>query len=609
MPLLSESAPVIATGYAQITGRLLHPDHTVSSAPGIRARLTAVPHTAHEVLRLPDAIAKGPALAETDDQGMIQTPLTVPVVPGVLWTIHVDPTGPDSHLKGWSIGPVEITGDTMLDDLQVVEALEVTPQLRESVLDAAARAEAAADSLAIGEPGGVAPVGPDGKVPGDFLPPLGGTLTNNEDGTVAGATTDGGSVTLLSAAETDERLAERVRVTEAPYDPARSGVKSDGATDDTGAWQAALAVVRAANGAVRPARGKTSIISGTLDPTGVQIDGQGHTLKAKPGATVATMLRPTGGCVIEGLTLDGNKANTTDPGSNTQGAGIYPNASTWDGLIIRDLRVLNFAQFGIRLAGGPNITDAANAPLGGTLLDNVRTDGCKTGVYANAISGLRITQCEFLNSATEGANLNLVRALSIVGGRAVGNGGHGWAVQYAHAPRLVGVLGEGNGLSGICFGGGITTYAITRDWQAVGCVSRGNTQHGITIDPTLAGQPATPQKAPGGIVGGVYENNGLHGINCMNLDGRVAITGAACVGNTRDGIALSSRAVVVSGSALIGNGMRGLAMFGNATYPNYGYHQIGVNDVRDNTSGQYFVESASVAGVQWAALTSTNPKP
>jgi hypothetical protein len=397
-------------------------------------------------------------------------------------------------------------------------------------------------------------------------------------------------------------------VAEAPYNPERSGVVSDGTTDDTTAMQSALSVVRAAKGVMRLGRNKTTIISGVLNPTGIVIDGYGHTFKEKAGVTAAVMLQPTGAFTCLGLTIDMNKANNTDPGSDTNGNGIYCFASAgWTGtLVLRDMTIKDGYRNAVRLAA-TGVTDAATAPLGRTLIENLTVDNCKYGVFANYLTGVKIRDSNITGTTADAILASVCNKLKVENNSLSGAGGNGFGGSYLLDAIIRGNDVRGCSLTGISNGGGSTTVAASLRVIIEGNSCEGNTQHGITVDPTKTGASAAVVPSYTVIGNNICRGNVIHGINLTNPQ-HVVITGNECHANTNSGIALSAADTTVSGNHCVGNN-RGIALHGNASFPNYGRHRLGVNTVAGNTSNGYYVEGASVTDIAWASLTTTNPAP
>jgi parallel beta-helix repeat protein len=389
------------------------------------------------------------------------------------------------------------------------------------------------------------------------------------------------------------------------------GAVGDGSTDDSTNMASAFTAARAAKARLRFGFGLTYIVSGTLDPTGVMIDGNGATLKIKAGVTPHwNVLQPTGGFHADRLTIDLNKTNTTNPAAATEGIGIYLyNATSWSDLKLRNVTVKNGYQMGIRLATGSAATDAASVPYCGAVLENVTVDACQWGIWVYAVGGVTLVNCTITNCTADGLYDFLAADTRVLGGRFASNGGHGIVTQYGRGTKVTDTHCVSNTGDGICVGGGLTSYTESRRYSIVGNHCYSNSLHGIALDPTKTGAATTPVPAYGVVTGNECFDNTIHGISLSNTD-EVAITGNVCRGHTTNaaGCGISAAAL---GSAISGNTCRGnkygVAFWGNAGSPNYGRHRVGVNDVSGNTLAGYTVESASVTNMQFATVTATVP--
>lgn len=394
------------------------------------------------------------------------------------------------------------------------------------------------------------------------------------------------------------------------FPPEMYGAVGDGSTDDSAAIAAAYNAARAVKGTVLFANGRTYINASTINPAGTVTSGYGAVLKHKPAATVVSMFQVNdAGAKVLGLTIDLNKANTSDPGGTTTGLGLYVYGTTsFSDVVLRDVTVMNGHTVGVRFGTGASITDGKDAPDCKVLLENTRITGCDYGLYLDKVGGVQVRGGAVNGHALDGVWTRLTRDVVFSSVTVSGNGGHGIILSHAYGSRVSACICEGNGDSGIVMGGGDPSLAVNRRWTITGNVCRLNGDLGITVDPTITGSPATMQAQYGTISGNVCSGNTLHGIYLHNAR-FVAITGNTCEGNTLDGISSDSADCTFDGNTCVGNSQRGIAFNGNVTYPNTGNHRVGANVVSGNTSAQYYVESATyVTGLQFAAYTSTPPE-
>lgn len=390
------------------------------------------------------------------------------------------------------------------------------------------------------------------------------------------------------------------------------GAVGDGVTDDTAAIQSALTAARAAKARLLFEYGKTYIVSGTLNPLGVRVEGFGATLRTQAGVTQTwNSFQSSGACTITDLTIDLNKANTSAPASDTQGVGIYiaTTSAGYSGVtVLRNVRVINGHQVGIRVSSSTSVTDASTLTAwASAVIDGCYVDSCKWGVWVKGVWGVTLRDVQVTSCTADGIYDYASRGTQVIGGRTSGNGGHGFVSQYGYETNVLGLGATGNTGSGITFGGGSTTITEGRRFTITGCRANNNGVHGIDLDPTKSGAGATPVAVFATVASNVANSNASHGIYLNNAKA-VAVSGNACHNNTAGaGIAVAGHSVAVSGNTCTGN-LRGVALYGNASFPNYGAHRIGMNVVSGNSSSTYYVESASVTGLQFAAYSATAPE-
>jgi parallel beta-helix repeat protein len=430
------------------------------------------------------------------------------------------------------------------------------------------------------------------------------TVTRGAESTVAAAHILGDAVTHVLTAATLSALP----TTYAPgVSVSAYGAVGDFTTDDTTALQAALTAARAVDGKLWLEPNKTYRTTASLNVTGVHLVGQGSTIKLGNGIAADRMLTSDGACTIEGLTLDGNKANTTGAGT-PYGIYVYGGAGWTGTATIRDVTVQNVWNDAIRGATVFSITDAATAPDSRIVVDNVTVQDCDgIGVALFGLAGPLVANSRFDTNA-HGVYAQICRDATIIGNVAVSNVGHGIVSTYGRGTRIVGNSCVDNGDSGATIGGGDAALVAETLATVVGNLCSGNAEHGITLDITLTTTGTGHVPCYSTVTGNVCEDNGVHGIH-IQQSSYVSITGNICRDNGHTGIGLATWAATVSGNNCTGNAQDGIGMFGNPASPNYGGHRLGVNHVANNTVGGYLVESASVTDVKWATLTTTNPAP
>lgn len=368
------------------------------------------------------------------------------------------------------------------------------------------------------------------------------------------------------------------------------GAVGNGSTNDSAAFTACLAAARATNGTVYLAPGKTYVIAGVFDPTGTTISGYGATVRVMAGTTMS------GGGLFQGssfdvmgLTIDLNKANTTNPANIGAGMAIYiQNTAGWTRpAIIRDVTVKNGYQVGISLSTINVTTNPVNAPASPALIENTVVSGCQWGIMTFCNSDVTVSGCTISGMTQEGVYDFLSRRSAIIGNAVSGCGSHGVVSAYGRDTRIVGNSATGcTGGSGLCIGGGEVTFAASVYWTIADntCLNNGGgVWAGITVDPTLTGALETPVLSYGSITGNVCSGNQT-GI-VMTMGKHVAITGNDCSSNTAYGITVNSSNNTVSGNSCSGNNY-GIAFFGVN-----GNHTVGVNGVDGNTTKDYIFDA------------------
>lgn len=365
-----------------------------------------------------------------------------------------------------------------------------------------------------------------------------------------------------------------------------------GSGDDTALLQAALTKARAAQGVLRLAPGRTYIVSGALNPAGARVEGRGATLKIKDGTTPAyTVLTPTAGCVIEDVTVDLNKAATTDPGNQLHGGGFLMNQASWDGLVVRNVKIKNGHQIGVHIYG-PGAQNADLVTYCRTVLDNVTVEACKVANYSiKTVRGVTMRDCRSLNAVATSIYLSVVGQSHVLGCQSIGGGGSGIFLEYCQDVTVANGLYANNASQGIAVGGGSDTLRENRNVTVIGNVVRNNGSIGITVDPTKAAALQSWVAVYSTVANNLCEGNGGTGINLENA-AHVSVIGNVCHANGGTGLRILGAYVNASGNVLTQNTSYGLAVYGVVGKDN-GHHSFGGNTVIGNTAGQYDVAAIS----------------
>lgn len=387
---------------------------------------------------------------------------------------------------------------------------------------------------------------------------------------------------------------------------ARYGVKGDGSTVDTTAAQAAMTATPAGGCTFFPP-GLTCIIDASLLPTpGSRISAYGTTFKTKLGIAGINIFQPTDGCEIRGATIDPNKANTTNPGSDTGGIGVYFYNATGFSYPVRliDVTVKAGWQLGYRVATGQFNVDPASNPLSDVLIQNVNVDS-QAGRAARLLNlnGLRIVGGRYTNSGTDGIHISSCADTIVTDAECISNGGHGLVTTYVARFTAKGVIARLNGNGGIVMGGGaaITSNLPSYDWTIVGCTTDYNGQAsawaGIDIDPTVTGSPTVSQTSPGSISDCVSAHNSGHGVYVNNA-GFVSVIGVTAHDNGNSGILTSTADGLVDGCLSYNNAQYGIYIAGTASGTR-NRMSVGINYVTGNTLGQYNIDDPAM-DIRWA---------
>lgn len=380
------------------------------------------------------------------------------------------------------------------------------------------------------------------------------------------------------------------------------GAKGDGVTDDTASLVSALAAARAAKASLRFGYGKTYIVSGLLNPTGVALDGYAATIKTKPGITQNfALLQPSGVWSAKDLTFDMNKANTTDPGSAATGMAIYTYSATgWEGTVrIENIRIINGWQTGIRIGTASAATDPTNIVNSKTEISGLVVDSCKVGVYLQNTNGVVIVNPAISATGSDGISDYFSYGTQVLGGRVTNAGGHGVVTQYSYGFQVSGTNVSNAGNMGIVVGGGSNTLNHAQNFRIVGCSITGSVSNGVSVDPTKTGEASVVQAVYGAITGNVSNRNGMHGIYLHNAQS-ITVTGNVSVGNlaaAAGGIAMDSYSCTIAGNLLSGNSY-GIKFQGEAS--SYGSHSVSGNTVINNATSNYAYSTYGAANTAMA---------
>jgi hypothetical protein len=285
-------------------------------------------------------------------------------------------------------------------------------------------------------------------------------------------------------------------------DARRYGAVGNGTNDDTDAIIAALVdVVLAGNGILYFPKG-TYICTTITVPSSVCLVGAGYdtVLKLK-NATNADLLAADGAdnIAIRDLILDGNHAGQT-------GACSIIKFHECDDLRMDRVRAIN---------GYGNVASTLGA---------VDIRDCARGVF---------TACDCLNAKYDGWMFYGATGgdHTVIGGNYSGCGYSGIGTVESPRVRLFGVIADSNGTSNITING--------PDNEAHGCTGTNSVaDHGINLGHDIAGCDASGGK----VIGGRYSGNGVFGVcvggGVTQTQERVQIIGVTSEDNTGNGVKL-----------------------------------------------------------------------
>lgn len=391
------------------------------------------------------------------------------------------------------------------------------------------------------------------------------------------------------------------------FRPEEYGAVGNGTNNDTTAMVNCYNAARAVRGSVVLAYNKIYVVGSTLNPTGTRTDGDGATIRMLGGVTANfNIFQPSGAFAMSNLTIDLNKANTTDPAATTTGAAIYAfSAAGWsDSIVISDVTVINGHQAGIRIGATAPATDAINSVPGAANLTNVRVSGTKYGIWIQGIAGVKILNPTISGTGLDGVFDYLTRDTQVIGGSVTSAGNHGVITQYSLRFSCIGVQVTGAGFNGICAGGGSTTIVEARGFvfsnnRISGCVASG-----ISLDTTKTGAAGVTVPCEATVSGNISTDNTIHGIYLHNAR-YVTVSDNLCRRNGNGGISLDSLQLSISNNNLTNNAY-GLKFLGNTG--TYGSHSMGRNTVADNTTSNYYFDAVGALNTALDLVGSGSPE-
>jgi parallel beta-helix repeat protein len=383
------------------------------------------------------------------------------------------------------------------------------------------------------------------------------------------------------------------------------GAAGDDSADDTDALRAAIAASKEGDAIYFPPG--TYIITKRLVPKARQLyfsltDAATIKVRPAPGSKPFSVFDAGAGPVeFRHLTLDLSESAQPEKGREAP-PGILAQAAeggTVD-LVVSSCRIRGGYGQGIRVAGGGDETRRDRVIVRDSLVE-----GCyESGLTLNKVNGARVEASRF-DHCRNGIQAALSRDVVVHAVTATENRRHGIAFRFSHDWHVDNCLAKCNGGKetdqdklrgfGIVAGGGPDDPAPTpnSDFTITNNVSVENYDGGITLDPTLAADPAEVVKQRARVSGNVCQGRrdgkdlagdntfGTHGIHVRNSSD-VVVTDNLCHQNNNSGIQVVNCAhVLVQANACFGN-LNGIGLFSREDLKNPGPLVIGVNMLYDN---------------------------
>lgn len=336
----------------------------------------------------------------------------------------------------------------------------------------------------------------------------------------------------------------------------------------------------------------TQAVTGTI----IQGQGMGKTLfQVVAGTTMnggVFQFSNLNGIEVRDLTIDLNKAGTTDPANEALGMGVYFSSTNATGIsrcAVRRVEVKNGHQLGIRASS------SSTSNPNDLIIEGCTITGCtKRGIYAERAAGLVVRNNVLSGNNTSdsgGAQIQVTLATGagdtlIDGNRVVSGSANGIAVSFCENVRIVNNYCASNGSGTPLSAWGIVISEDVKYFTVANNRCLGNYHGGISVDEATSGSEAI-KDGHGAIVGNVCSGStNAHGIYIQYVNG-VAIIGNHCFSNAAAGIMLTNGAYrcTVNGNVCRQNTTYGIILTdaGGAT-ADCGEHVVTGNRCQNNTT-------------------------
>lgn len=298
------------------------------------------------------------------------------------------------------------------------------------------------------------------------------------------------------------------------------------------------------------------------------------------------------GCGVTGGEIDLNKANTTDPGNDTAGAGVYFASTSTTGTKrcwVSRVYVHDGHRIGIYVG-----SSGATFPNEVTVEDCTITGCTKRGIWGTYASRLVLRGNTLTGNCTSDAGGGQIQVnngsnVTVEGNTANGAPAglhHGMAFAFVDSLRVVGNIANSNSTDtgGTNDGSGIVISEDCVNVTVAANTCKSNGAMGITLDVATAAS-ATVKTTIATITGNTCSSNGSHGIYSQYGKG-VAVTGNTCLSNNGSGIFLVTQENIVEGNVCGLNTGFGIGLDDDAVMGvSMGNNTIGTNHLYGNTAG------------------------
>jgi parallel beta-helix repeat protein len=390
------------------------------------------------------------------------------------------------------------------------------------------------------------------------------------------------------------------------------GAVGDGTADDTNGLRDAIAASKKGYGIYFPPG--TYVIKESLVPKAQQVYfslTDAAVIKANPDCEPFAVFDVQSGRPVEfhHLTLDLSKPKDTEPpdcdGDAPPGIFVQAAGNATVDLVVSSCRIRHCHAQGIlvRATGKPGRRDRV------IVRDSLVEDCCESGLTLNRVNGARVEGSRF-ECCRNGIQAASCRDVAIYAVVAAENRRHGIAFRFSYEWHVSTCVAKSNGGGeqdqeklrgwGIAAGGGPEDKTPNSDFTITDNICEDNYAGGITLDPTEADDPTTPEdesavifpqraRISGNVCRGRKGGKplggdipfGVHGIHVRNSRDVVA-TDNLCHENHNCGIALVNDAhVLVQANACYEN-LIGIGLFSRTGLEDPGNNVVGVNMLYDN---------------------------